>query len=118
LTIDTRIVVYGFDLLGIGDLIDIENTRDVVPLQLILLTAPRRFGTLRASGVLGLERETSRRLRAVGDTSRDFTRVTKTIAGQKSACGKFGYRLRVDHPHNPFARRQLAQRSGIGSSRV
>jgi len=39
LTIDSRIIVYGFDLFGIGDLIDIENTRDAVSLQLILLTA-------------------------------------------------------------------------------
>jgi hypothetical protein len=40
LTIDTRITVYSLDLLGIGDLINIENTRDVVSLQRILLTAP------------------------------------------------------------------------------
>jgi hypothetical protein len=40
LTIDTRITVYSVDLLGIGDLIDIENTRDVVSLQRILLTGP------------------------------------------------------------------------------
>jgi len=39
LTIDSRIIVYGFDLFGIGDLIDIENTRDAVSLQLILLMA-------------------------------------------------------------------------------
>jgi hypothetical protein len=39
LTIDSRIIVYGFDLPGIGDLIDIEKTGDVVSLQRILLIA-------------------------------------------------------------------------------
>jgi hypothetical protein len=39
LTIDSRIIVYGFDLPGVGDLIDIEKTRDAVSLQLILLIA-------------------------------------------------------------------------------
>jgi len=38
LSIDTRIVIYGFDFLGIRDLIDIENTGDVESLQLILPT--------------------------------------------------------------------------------
>jgi hypothetical protein len=39
LTIDTRIIVHSFNVLGIGDAIDIKNARDSVSLQLILLTA-------------------------------------------------------------------------------
>jgi len=38
LTIDARIVIYGFDVLGIRDLKDIENVGNVVSLRRMLLT--------------------------------------------------------------------------------